>query len=283
MEDPLILSNVSVFVSMKTLRNLALSGLWSVIQTFIYSEHFFYRRVCARMSLLTKKPITWHSDGEWKRTEQLMSKPELRLSNLTTARMLLETGYDKKRVRYRDLENICAIGDEHILKLFLDRGWKKMKAYTVHIGLCAVANRGNIAMYALLIKRYPKITQSTISKSLAIAIEQGHANMIRYILNECNAHSLSYRVNKALSIACRDNHLEAIEVVLSDKSLDILGSISYHSSTPLMEACEQGHAEVVKLLLADERMNLTSTARSRAIMIASQNGYQDVVRLLSRQ
>ncbi|WP_298628389.1 ankyrin repeat domain-containing protein [uncultured Legionella sp.] len=84
-----------------------------------------------------------------------------------------------------------------------------------------------------------------------------------------------------LFIACNQDNIEAIKLLLTHKDIEINKAMQ-DGCTPLFMACQQGQTEVIKLLLAQEGIEINQTDNNGCtpLFMACQQGHTEAVKLL---
>ncbi len=91
--------------------------------------------------------------------------------------------------------------------------------------------------------------EKTPNQQLISACEDGNTTLVGELLNVNNISQDT--CNLSLRIACKDDHLEVVKLLLSDDRVDP----TVNKNMPIFLACLKGHLEVVVLLMLDDRVD----------------------------
>jgi ankyrin repeat protein len=186
------------------------------------------------------------------------------------------------------------------LLLALSQGHAEVAKYLLEAGADATLadEVGNTALYQAVGRGNGEFVRLLLSRSkadlnvrgqggmtpLLLALSQGHAEVVKYLLEAGADSTLADEAgNAALHQAAGDGHGEIVRLLLSHSKagLNVRGQ---DGRTPLLLALCQGHAEAVKYLLeAGADATLADEAGNAALHQAAGRGHGEIVRLLLSQ
>lgn len=108
-------------------------------------------------------------------------------------------------------------------------------------------------------------------KKFQMAVENRNIEKIKMFLSNPSFNPAAQN-NQAFHWACRNGHLEIVNVLLDDKRI-------VPDNETFLFTCRNGHIDVVKRLLADPRIDPTYE-NNLAIIWAGSSGHPEIVSLL---
>ena len=121
------------------------------------------------------------------------------------------------------------------------------------------------------------------STPLHFACQNGHLNVIQYLITECKCDPMSKNNNGStpLHLACLNGHLDVVQYLITECKCDPM-SKNNNGSTPLHLACLNGHLDVVQYLVTECQCDPMCEYNDGSTLLhaASYNGQLDVVQYL---
>lgn len=244
-----IFSEICIRATVRTLQNIALSGLLSPVLELIRSQRFWFLRVQYRARLIKSSMIVEWSDGDWRRAYRALQNGKLWFTSPVFAKILLDNGYDKRGKQHNDLISIARQGDMTTLEMFYKRGWRKMPTSILDTAIGYTARRGYLAMYLYLLAKRPRPAPSVVIRALELAIVYGRLNLISHIISDPRAILDCNRVRDAFSYICQKGKIDVVRFLVSDSRFSRL----FCCDRTIDIAREHGHVELEQLLI--EKMN----------------------------
>jgi len=118
---------------------------------------------------------------------------------------------------------------------------------------------------------------------LMFACEFGYHEIVQLLLNETNPKIGDERGKSAFYIACENNRLSLVKLMLTYEDIDV--NQADMSWSPLIYAVQVGNLEMVQLLLQDPRVdvNQKDLKSASAFYIACRNGELEIVKLMTKR
>ena len=113
------------------------------------------------------------------------------------------------------------------------------------------------------ISRFPRIEE--YQTALHLAAQHGNLEILKMLLSKnADINALDHRKFSALHIAIKQNHYEAVQILLDHKDIDV-NIKDQNASSPLFHAISMGKFGLVKLLLDHHKSRLGSVELTRAM------------------
>ena len=156
--------------------------------------------------------------------------------------------------------------------------WKFYKLYIVHLN-CKfrwAVEQGNTDE----VKRLIKNKNITDQKYFIVVAENGYVDIVKLLLQHPRFDPTVHH-SQSMRLAIKNNHIDIVRLLLKDRRCHPTDCVVFDGWLNALDvACSVGNLEIVKLLLEDGRTNPNRHGAS-CLRIASQKGYDDIVKLLS--
>jgi ankyrin repeat protein len=140
--------------------------------------------------------------------------------------------------------------------------------------LMLAAKQGHMKTLKALIQN----DKSMCKAALSIAAQNGHQNMVEFLINQLGKQPEN--INLAIKLSAQNGHVSTLSFLINTYQGIIIDTMQDNINNALIHAAENGHVETVNLLLAAKAIpNAINhpTLKESPLMLAAKNGHLNMV------